>query len=280
MFSIPTHSIIFNSFFASFFLNNSVSSSCFHLCSFFYTSFSFAILCNFSIMLSTFMLLWILEIRKHIQLLVTNENNFQQLYHLFSSLSFLPIPFIFWPACHLLINTSSSKLWWPITTTFCVPCTTTWKHVTSSLWMNASYFIFQLFCIHNPLKLIILTPCCFPYRPFANYANTSADCVNTSTNCINTSINYVSHNPSLGLTTKAKGLQGSGPRLSSGFTFLCPQECKSVWGKKPSHSQVNSHVGNWSPGGLPNVQRAIAIIKTQWLEKFFIPLERYWNLDV
>jgi hypothetical protein len=43
-------------------------------------------------------------------------------------------------------------------------------------------------------------------------------------------------------------------------------ECKRVWGKEPSHSQVNSHVGSWSPGGLPNFQRAITRVKTQWIE--------------
>ncbi len=94
-------------------------------------------------------------------------------------LSFPPISFIFWPTHHLLTNTSSSKLWRPITTTFCVPCTTTWNHVTSSLWMNALDFIFRLFYIHNPLKLIILTPCHSPCMPSINYVNTSVNYVNT-----------------------------------------------------------------------------------------------------
>jgi hypothetical protein len=30
-----------------------------------------------------------------------------------------------------------------------------------------------------------------------------------------------------------------------------------------------------SPGGLLNVQKAIAEVKTQWIEKFFISLESY-----
>jgi hypothetical protein len=42
-----------------------------------------------------------------------------------------------------------------------------------------------------------------------------------------------------------------------------------------SHSQVNSHVGSWSPGGLPKLQKAIAREKNPRLEKFFIPLEIY-----
>jgi len=38
---------------------------------------------------------------------------------------------------------------------------------------------------------------------------------------------------------------------------------------------MSFHFGSWSPGGLLNVQRAIARVKTQWLEKFFIPLKSY-----
>ncbi len=57
-------------------------------------------------------------------------------------------------ACLLSFNTSSLELWWPITITFCVPCTSTWKHNTSSLWMNTSNLIFWLFCIHNLSKYL------------------------------------------------------------------------------------------------------------------------------
>ncbi len=55
---------------------------------------------------------------KNTQLPVANKNNFQWLLHLFSSLSFLPIPFIFWHSHHLLIIASSSKLSWHITSNF------------------------------------------------------------------------------------------------------------------------------------------------------------------
>jgi hypothetical protein len=54
---------------------------------------------------------------------------------------------------------------------FCVPCTTMWKHNTSSLWMNASDFIFWLLCIHNPSKFVILAPHCFPYMSFVDHVN-------------------------------------------------------------------------------------------------------------
>jgi len=36
-----------------------------------------------------------------------------------------------------------------------------------------------------------------------------------------------------------------------------------------------STLGVWNHGGLLNLQRAIATVKTQWIEDFFISLERY-----
>jgi hypothetical protein len=105
-------------------------------------------------------------------------------------LNFSPIPFIFWPTCHLLVNASSLKLWWPITTTFCIPYTATWKHIMSSLWINTLDLIFWMFCIHSPLKLVVLTPCHFPYTPFVDCANTFVDYVNTSIDCTDTLVDY------------------------------------------------------------------------------------------
>jgi hypothetical protein len=58
------------------------------------------------------------------------------------------------------------------------------------------------------------------------------------------------------------------------------QEWKEVWGNEPSHPQGSSHLGSWSPNGLPNVQRTIVGVKTQWIEKLFISLESYWNVDM
>jgi hypothetical protein len=40
------------------------------------------------------------------------------------------------------------------------------------------------------------------------------------------------------------------------------------------HTPRKFHFGSWSLGGLPNFQRAIAGVKTQWLEEFFISMER------
>jgi hypothetical protein len=65
-----------------------------------------------------------------------------------------------------------------------------------------------------------------------------------------------------------------------------------LWAKKKPRSEgkcegMNPHIpkgastlGVWSPGGLSNLQRAIAKVKTQWIEEFFISLEIYSNVDV
>lgn len=190
MFNIPAHFTLFNYSFTSSFFNTSTSSSFLHLCSLFYDSLSLATFCNFSIALSTFMLMWTPKLWKHTQLLITNEINIRWLLCLLLSLNFLPSPFIFWLARHLLIHASPLKLWWPIITIFYVPYTATWKHVMSSLQMNTSNFIFLLFCIHSPLKLVILIPCCYPYTPFVDYVNTSVDCVNTYVDCTNIYVDY------------------------------------------------------------------------------------------
>jgi hypothetical protein len=53
------------------------------------------------------------------------------------------------------------------------------------------------------------------------------------------------------------------------------RECEN----EPSHSQMNSHFGSWSLGGLPKLQRAIAKGKTPIFEEFFISLENYWSVN-
>jgi hypothetical protein len=37
---------------------------------------------------------------------------------------------------------------------------------------------------------------------------------------------------------------------------------------------MNSHFENWSFDGLLNIQKAIARVKTHWIEKFIISLEK------
>ncbi len=68
--------------------------------------------------------------------------------------------------------------------------------------------------------------------------------------------NMVCRNPSFGLATKAKGLQGCEPRGSPGVTSETPESVGECEGE-PSHSQGNSHLGKGSPGGLSKLQRPI-----------------------
>ncbi len=90
-------------------------------------------------------------------------------------------------------------------------------------------------------------------------------------------------NPSFGLTTKVKGLQGCELRESPRVTSHTPgsvRKCEGVWGSEPSHSQGNSHFGRQSPDGLPKLQKAISGVKTQWPMAFFISLKSSWNIYV
>jgi hypothetical protein len=66
---------------------------------------------------------------------------------------------------------------------------------------------------------------------------------------------------------QGKGLQEVEPRERPRNVGECEDE--------HSHSQVNSHVGSWSPIGLSNLQKVIAKVKTPHLEKFFISLKNY-----
>jgi hypothetical protein len=86
-------------------------------------------------------------------------------------------------------------------------------------------------------------------------------------------------NPSLGLATKARACNGTGQEWSPKITSHAPEnvgECEN----EQSHSQMSSHFGNWNPGGLSNLHRTIAGVKTHHIEKLFISLEIYWNEDV
>jgi hypothetical protein len=51
-------------------------------------------------------------------------------------------------------------------------------------------------------------------------------------------------------------------------------------GINPHTPKGTPTLGNYSPSGLPNLQRAIARVKTPWIEKFLILLEISCNVDV
>ncbi len=60
----------------------------------------------------------------------------------------------------------------------------------------------------------------------------------------------ICHNLSLGLATKARGCKVGSQEKDPGVTSHALGSAKNVK-DKPSHSQVNSHVGNWNPKWTP-----------------------------
>jgi hypothetical protein len=62
-------------------------------------------------------------------------------------------------------------------------------------------------------------------------------------------------NPSLGLVTKARGLQGCEQRGRPESHITCSRECKECEG-------MNLHTPKWTPRRFPNLQNAIAGVKT------------------
>jgi hypothetical protein len=82
------------------------------------------------------------------------------------------------------------KLKWPITKSLCVPCTTTWKHLASSVWMNVADFIFQLFHIRSLPTLSVLNPFRLPCTPYADYAHLYIDHGKTSNDYNDFSVDY------------------------------------------------------------------------------------------
>jgi len=103
----------------------------------------------------------------------------------FLSLNIPPITFIFSFPCHHLIKAWSSKINTAHHYKFMCPYITTWKHLTSSLWMNIAEFIFQLLHIYNIRTLSILTPFHSPFTPFADYAYLFPNYKNTTSDYIN-----------------------------------------------------------------------------------------------
>jgi hypothetical protein len=52
-----------------------------------------------------------------------------------------------------------------------------------------------------------------------------------------------------------------------------------VWGHEPSHSQVNSHVGKWSPEWTPKVLERNYKVKTAQFEAFFVSSKSSWSVN-
>jgi hypothetical protein len=99
----------------------------------------------------------------------------------------------------------------------------------------------------------------------------------TCTSFLNMSLNFefkismllkFCHNPSLGLMTKARACKVAGQEESSGITPHAPGNVGKCEGMNPHTSKRSFHFGSWSLGGLPNIHRVIAGVKTQWIKEF------------
>jgi hypothetical protein len=110
---------------------------------------------------------------------------------------------------------------------------------------------------------------------------TRLECVSKFHSC------HKCHNPSLGFATKASACKGAGqegnPRVTSHVPWSVG-ECERMNLHTPKWALILG-VGvpmdsRWTPNGFLNVQRAIAKVKTHWIEEFFISLESSWNLNV
>jgi hypothetical protein len=60
--------------------------------------------------------------------------------------------------------------------------------------------------------------------------------------------------------TKGKAWKGAGRNCNLGITFNS-WKCKRMWGNDPTHSQVDSHFGNWSLYEIPYIQKVISRVK-------------------
>jgi hypothetical protein len=87
-------------------------------------------------------------------------------------------------------------------------------------------------------------------------------------------------NPSLGLTTKAKGLQECGPRGSPGVTSHTPGSVRKCEGVNPHTLEATPTLGDGLPMDSRNFKERFQGVKTQWLVTFIISLEISWNVDV
>ncbi len=63
---------------------------------------------------------------------------------------------------------------------------------------------------------------------------------------------WLCRDPSFGLATKARACKKVRQEGDPGGTSYTPGSAW-VWENEPSHSQGNSHLGSWSPKGLPKL---------------------------
>jgi len=86
-------------------------------------------------------------------------------------------------------------------------------------------------------------------------------------------------NPSLGFTTKAKGLQGCGPRRSRGVTPHVPRSVGRCEGVNP-HTPKATPTWEMESRWISESSEGDFMGQTQWLEMFLISLKSSWNIHV
>jgi len=75
------------------------------------------------------------------------------------------------------------------------------------------------------------------------------------------------------VSCKKNCLQGCGPKGKQGVAQHTPESVKRCEDMNP-HTPREFHFGSL------NFQKAIARVKTQWIEEFFISMESSWNVDI
>jgi hypothetical protein len=80
----------------------------------------------------------------------------------------------------------------------------------------------------------------------------------------------------LGSRSKQRACKVVGQERSPGIMSHVPESAKECEGMNPHTHKATPTLGD----GVPNFQREILGVKTQWSEEFFISLESSWNVDV
>ncbi len=76
------------------------------------------------------------------------------------------------------------------------------------------------------------------------------------------------HNPSLGLTTKARACKSAGHEGSQGVMSHALGSARKCEGIDPHTPKGNCYFGSWTPDGLSNVQRMIVGSKPNGLRSY------------
>jgi len=93
-------------------------------------------------------------------------------------------------------------------------------------------------------------------------------------------IMIICHNPNFRLTTKARACKVASQEGSPGVTPHAPKSVGKREGMNPHTSKGASTLGVGASVDFQIIQKVISRVKTQWIEKFLISLERPWNLNV